>query len=222
MSTAPSTLAELAKYPLAVLSIFLALVGAKYVLGIPFGTVSEITKDGVKFSQDAKGEIASLAAQVNASAKAIEELKAQLPARPLSVEAKADIFEASQTVSNQTADLADVRPERAVPGPEVRGYIWIGDYDSAAGRWRRIKLVSPSTNTAFAGAPAAMAAGAEYIVSGNMVLRDGLPQDDAAYFQGRKSLGIVASGTKVRVLAPPTGIERESALQYWMQVAVAR
>ena len=67
MADQSTTMTELAKYPLAVLSIFLALVGAKYILGVPFGAVTEITKDGVKFSQEAKGEIASLSAQINAA-----------------------------------------------------------------------------------------------------------------------------------------------------------
>ena len=40
MAGEKSSLVELAKYPVAVLSIFLALVGAKYVLDIPFGSVS--------------------------------------------------------------------------------------------------------------------------------------------------------------------------------------
>ena len=172
----------------------------------------------MKFSQDAKGEIASLAAQVNATSKGLEELKSQISTKPLSVQAKADIFEASQTVSNQTADLANVKSDKGGSGPEVRGFIWIGDY--AAGAWTRTKLVSPTTNAALSDPPTSIAAGTTFAVSANMVLRDSLPRNDAEYFQGRKSLGIVATGTKVRVLAAPVAIDREFAVQYWVQVAV--
>jgi hypothetical protein len=210
------SLVELAKYPIAVLSIFLALVGAKYVLDIPFGSVSEITKDGVKFTQDAKGEIASLSAQLNGAMKAIEEIKSQLPTNSLSTEAKSEIFEASQTVPDQTAQLTTVK--RGVTGGELTGYIWIGDYNKTASSWQRIKLVSPTTNAPLASAPATVAPGTVFAVSGNMVLRDGLPQNDGAYFQGRKSLGVLPTGTRVKVLSAPVGIDREFAVQYWLQV----
>jgi hypothetical protein len=218
-----TALIDLAKYPLAVLSVFLALVGAKFILGIPFGSVSEITTDGVKFSQEAKGEIASLSAQVNGLSKAVEELRLGTgTTKPLSVESKSKIFEASQTVSNQTAELTAVGPTKSAPGEEARGYIWVGDYDSSDGKWTRIKLVSPTTNASLSGAPTSISAGSEYAVGANMVLRDGLPRNDGEYFQGRKSIGIIPTGTRVRILGVPTPIDREFAVQYWVQVAVLR
>lgn len=213
-------LIDLAKYPVAILSVFLALVGAKFILDIPFGSVSEITKDGVKFSQDAKGEIAALAAQVNAASKAIEELKAQLPAAPLSNVARSEIFEASQTVSNQTAELTRVMPAKSGTDQAIRGYIWIGDYDPNESKWTRNKLIVPSTNTSPAAPPRTIAPGSEYAVSGNMVLRDGLPRNDTEYYQGRKSLGIVPTGSRVRILSQPEAVDREFAVQYWTQVEV--
>jgi hypothetical protein len=220
MAGEKSSLVELAKYPVAVLSIFLALVGAKYVLDIPFGAVSEITKDGVKFTQDAKGEIASLSAQLNGAMKSIEEIKRQLPAKSLSTEAKSDIFEASQTVPDQTAQLTTVKSTGA--GAELTGYIWIGDYGKTTSTWQRVKLVSPTTNAPIASAPPTIAPGAVFAVSGNMVLRDGLPQNDGAYFQGRKSLGVLPTGTRVKVLSSPVGIDREFAVQYWLQVVAQK
>ena len=220
MAEEKSTLVELAKYPVAVLSIFLALVGAKYVLDIPFGSVSEITKDGVKFTQDAKGEIASLSAQLNGAMKSIEEIKRQLPSKSLSTEAKSEIFEASQTVPDQTAQLTTVKSTDA--GAELTGYIWIGDYSKATSTWQRVKLVSPTTNAPLASAPPTIAPGAVFAVSGNMVLRDGLPQNDGAYFQGRKSLGVLPTGTRVKVLSAPVAIDREFAAQYWLQVVAQK
>jgi hypothetical protein len=216
MAEEKSSLVELAKYPIAVLSIFLALVGAKYILDIPFGSVSEITKDGIKFTQEAKGEIASLSAQLNGAMKSIEEIKRQLPTKLLSTEAKSDIFEASQTVPDQTAQLTTVKGGGT--SAELTGYIWIGDYDKAKSSWQRVKLVSPTTNAPLTSAPATVAPGTVFAVSGNMVLRDGLPQNDTAYFQGRKSLGVLPTGTRVKVLSTPVGIDREFAVQYWLQV----
>jgi len=218
MAESPSAWVEVLKYPAAVLSIFLALLGAKYLLGIPFGAVTEITKDGIKFTQEARGELASLSAQLNAAQRSIDELKKQVATTPLSHEAKAEIFEASQTVSDQTAQVATVRAA-AGDGEQV-GYIWIGDYSRGTATWQRVKLVSPTTNSAVTMAPAAITPGAVYAVSGNMVLRDGLPRNDGDYFQGRRSLGVLPVGTRVKVLAAPVAIDREFAVQYWLQVAV--
>lgn len=216
MAEERSTAIELAKYPIAVFSIFLALVGAKYILEIPFGSVAEITKDGVKFTQDAKGEIASLSAQLNGAMKSIEEIKRQLPTTPLSTAAKAAVFEASQTVPDQTAQLTTVKSGGR--DAELTGYIWIGDFNEATSSWQRVKLVSPATNEPLKAAPAAVAPGSVFAVSANMVLRDGLPQNDGAYFQGRKSLGVLPTGTRVKVLSTPVPINREFAVQYWLRV----
>jgi hypothetical protein len=220
MAEEKSSIVELAKYPIAVLSIFLALVGAKYILGIPFGSVSEITKDGVKFTQDAKGEIASLSAQLNGAMKSIEEIKRQLPTKALSTEARSVIFEASQTVPDQTAQLTTIKSTDA--SAELTGYIWIGDYNKSTSIWQRVKLLSPATNSPLVSAPASVAPGAVFAVSDNMVLRDGLPQNDNSYFQGRKSLGVLPTGTRVRVLSSPVAIDREFAVQYWLQVVAQR
>ncbi|MEJ8847276.1 hypothetical protein [Variovorax rhizosphaerae] len=179
---------ELAKYPLAVASIFLALVGAKFVLGIPFGAISKLTKDGVEFAQEAKGEIASLSAQVNAATKAIDEIKKQVPSKPLSSEAKSDIFEASQTVSNQTAQVATVGSDSLSGRSPAAGFIWIGDYTKSLSAWQRVKLVSPTTNAPLTTPPSSVAPGTVFTLSSNMVLRDGLPANDTEYFQGRRSL----------------------------------
>jgi hypothetical protein len=215
-----STIIDLARIPVAVLSGFLALVGAKYLLDIPFGAVSEITKDGVKFTQDAKGEIASLSAQLNGAMKSIEEIKRQLPAKSLSTEARSEIFEASQTVPDQTAQLTTVKSSDA--GTELTGYIWIGDYSKSTSTWQRVKLVSPTTNAPLTTAPMTVAPGSVFAVSGNMVLRDGLPQNDGVYFQGRKSLGVLPTGTRVKVLSAPVAIDREFAVQYWLQVVAQK
>lgn len=220
MADEKSTLIDLAKYPIAVLSIFLALVGAKYILGIPFDSVSEITKDGIKFTQDAKGEIAALSSRLNAATKSIEEIKKQIPAQSLSPEARSAVFEASQTVPDQTAQIATVGGNTEGGKAGISGYIWIGDYNKASSSWQRVKLVSPTTNAPLSNAPSSVTRGTLFTVSGNMVLRDGLPRNDAEYFQGRKSLGVLPTGTRIMISSDPVGIDREFAVQYWARVTV--
>lgn len=223
MSTPPSPSAvELWKYPIAVFAVFLALVGAKYILGVPFGALSEVTKDGVKFTQDAKGEIASLSAQVNEVSKALEELKKQIPQSPLTAAAKSDIFEASQTVSAQTAQLTAVDVSSAASASSLKGYIWIGDFDKAAKRWTRVKLLPADSNTPLSTGPESIAPGSVFAVSANIVLRDGLPSNDVDYFRARRSVGVLPTGTRVIAQSRAVGIDREFAVQYWLEVAVQR
>lgn len=210
-----STFIELAKYPVTVLSIFLALAGAKYLLGVRFDTITKISSDGVEFSQEAKGEIASLATQVNALSKTVDELRKETSDKPLTVEAKAKIAEAAQTVSNQTADLASVKPAQG-EATAARGYIWIGDYDAAGKTWSRIRLVAPNSNQAVS--PSSLTIGGEYVVSANLVMRDGQPRNDDDYYRSLATLGVVRNGTRVRLLSAPVAIDRGFAVQYWVQV----
>lgn len=211
---------ELGKYPITILSIFLALVGAKYVLGITFGPVSEISADGVKFSQDARGEIASLSAQVNAVTKSLEEMKRQLPSTQLSAEARSAVFEASQIVSDQTAQVTKLYTAADSTKSALTGYIWVGDYNNKTGEWTRIKLVSPQTNATVTTPLTQISPGTIFAVTGNLVVRDGLPQNDKDYYQGRKSIGVIPSATHIKILSAPVGIDREYAVQYWAQVTL--
>lgn len=219
MADPKSTLVELLKYPITIFSIFLALIGGKHFLGITFGPVAEITPDGgVRFRQDAKGEIASLAAQLNSAVAAIEELRKQVSQQhELSPQARSSIFEASQTVSNQTAQIAKIQVDPSTDSQKPRGYIWIGDY---RGSWSRVKLAPVDGNDPIATPPGKIVPGSEFKVLGNLVVRDGLPPNNAEYFQSRKTLGIVPVGSKIRVLSPPAAIDREFAVQYWVEVSV--
>jgi len=223
MSDKPtSAVIELWKYPVAVMAVFLALVGAKYILGVPFGSLSEVTKDGVKFTQDAKGEIASLSAQVSEVSKALEELKKQIPERPLTAAARSEIFEAGQTVSAQTAQLTSVDTSSASPASSQKGFIWIGDYDKATKKWTRVKLLPAESNSPLALGPESISPGSVFAVSANMVLRDGLPNNDVEYFKARRSTGVLPTGTRVVAQTKAVGIDREFAVQYWLEVAVQR
>jgi hypothetical protein len=215
MPDGSANLVELAKYPVAVLSIFLALAGAKYFLGVRFDAITKISTDGVEFTQEAKGEITSLATQVNELAKTVDALRKGANASTLTSDTKASIAEAAQTVSDQTAELASVRPTQGESAP-ARGYIWIGDYEANA--WSRIKLVSPKTNQSVDVPPSAMTSGSEYVASANLVLRAGMPLNDGDYFRSQPTLGVIKTGTRLKLLSVPKGVDREFAVQYWAQV----
>ncbi len=211
-----SSTVELLRYPVTVLSILIALIVAKFALGISFGAVAEVGPGGVKFAQDAKGEIADLAGKVNGALVAIEELKKQTGSKEASSpRATSAIFEATQTVSDQTAQLANLSSEQTAGAPKQKGFIWIGDYKNG---WSRVLLGAIDTGKEIANPPEKLLSGTEYSVLGNVVVRDGLPSNDTNYFRGRKSLGVIPRGTKVRLVRAPVAIDREFAVQYWAEV----
>ncbi|WP_432723978.1 hypothetical protein R0381_000682 [Jeongeupia wiesaeckerbachi] len=211
-----SAVIELLKYPVTIFSILLALIAGKYALGISFGPVAEISPSGVKFTQEAKGEITELASKLNGALVAIEELKKHSPAGDTqSAQAKSTVFQAAQTVSDQTAQLATLSTPLVPDAPKQRGFIWIGDYQS---QWNKPMLAPLGTGQPVSVPPEQLGAGTEYLTLGNMVVRDGLPSNDADYFRARKSLGVVPRGTKVRLIRPPTAINREYAVQYWAEI----
>ena len=215
MADEQSKMVELLKYPALVFSILVALIIAKYALGITFGPVTEVSKDGVKFGQAEKGELAAIASRLNGAIAEIEELRRHLPAaRSSSPQAQSTVFEAAQTVSDQTAQIASISSNPSNTSVQ-QGYIWIGNYKD---RWTPAKLGIPGTGQAVTVAPSQLAPGTEYQVLGNMVVRDGLPNNDATYFEGRKSLGTIPRGTKIRLVEQPMAIDRQFATQYWVKV----
>ncbi|KAF0811792.1 hypothetical protein IGB42_03599 [Andreprevotia sp. IGB-42] len=67
----------------------------------------------MKFTQDAKAEIADLASKLNGTLVSIGDLNKHAPAGEMqSAQAKADVFQATQTVSDQTAQLTGSLPCR--------------------------------------------------------------------------------------------------------------
>lgn len=151
---------ELLKYPVTIFSLLLALLVAQSMLGVQFGQVTELGPGGIKFVQQASGEIANLDGKLNGVLAEIEALKKAAPAvaTAASTETQAVVFAASQTVSDQTAQFASVAREVAPSGPSARkGYIWIGDYK---GDWGKTMLGTGSDDTPVRGKPEALPLGA--------------------------------------------------------------
>ena len=208
---------DLARWPVAVLSVLLALIAGKHLLGIGFGNIAEISAEGVKFEKAAGKEIAELSSKLNGALEAIEQLKSAQPSRVENAASRAAVVEASQTVSDQAAKLADVSgadKRNAI----VRGYIWIGDFNG--NDWQRIKLGWGDTGRPVDKPPAALQPGTEFRLLANMVVRDGQPPNDANYFNARRNLGVAPTGSRVRLVRAPVLVDREFAKQYWAEVDV--
>ena len=219
-----SRVVELAKYPIIVMTILVALIIAKWTLGISFGAVAEISSGGVKFAQEAPGKLADLEGRLNGAIREIEQLKASnlkdSGTPPEAKVTKADrvaVFAAQQTVSDQTAEIAKIGSGSGA-SPK-KGFVWIGDF--GAGRWDRAELASLQTGQPVTDAPDQLRVGTEYRALSNMIVREGLPASDADYFRGRKSLGTIPRGTKLRLAGKPVGIDRQYAVQYWAEIELA-
>lgn len=213
MADESSKAVALLKYPIMVFSILLAMIIAEWALEISFKDIKSVGPEGLTFKEAASAQIAGLEGKLNGAIQQIEELRKQTaPQLAASPQAQRAIFEASQTVSDPTADLAKITTDG---GSKQKGYIWIGNY---RGGWGSATLGDPTTGRAITDPPDRLPVGSEYTVLGNMVVRDGLPSNDAEYYRSRKSLGVLPRGTKVRLVSAPKGIDREFAVQYWAEV----
>lgn len=218
MSERTAVVVEIIKYPILIFSILLALVAAKHMLGLEFGVVTEVGTGGVKFAEKTQATfeaLTNLEAKVNQAIIQIEQLKKDSNSTLESPAVQAKIFEAAQTVSDQTAKIEQIQLPNSARQARLKGYIWIGNFN---GSWKKANLAQLDTGQPITLGPDKLQRGTEYTVLGNMVVRDGLPGNDQNYFKGRNSLGVVPSGTRVRIASEPVAIDREYAIQYWAEV----
>jgi hypothetical protein len=207
---------ELLKYPIIILTVLLAAIAARYTLGIEFGRVTEISKEGIKFEQAAGVEIVDLASKVSSLTITVDELRKNSPAnQTLSPQAETDIFEAAQTVSDPTAKLASGLTNAAFE--KSRGFIWIGDYKDG---WSKTTIASPGSAQPVSIPPDKLLPGTEYQMRCNVVVRAALPPNDAKYYRSPESrgIGVIPTGAKIRLVKQPQGIDRKYAVQYWAEV----
>lgn len=226
MSEKSSEIVELLKYPVLVFSIVVALIIVKYSLNLEFGVVTEVSTDGLKFSE--KSNKATLEAITELEAK-LNDMSVRLAVLEKADEqgderksaqktswAKAEAFYASQAVSDSTARIAELNTE--IPGGEtkvVSGWMWIGNYDK---QWTKTTISQLDTGQPIVIAPKNMRIGTQYRVLGNIVIRDGLPPNDKDYYKARKNLGVISRGSVVTLVKAPEPIDREFAVQYWAEV----
>ncbi|MGH8381397.1 hypothetical protein [Pseudomonas sp.] len=220
MSDKNTIIAEIIKYPIIIFSILLSLVAAKHILGLEFGVLTEISINGAKFAEKSKATadaIASIDADLRRAVVDIEQLKKVSNPIPNTPAMQTESTEAAETVSDQTAKIEQIQISSNAKKTSLKGYIWIGNYNN---NWKKRILAQPDTGQPIDISPNEMQRGTEYAVLGNMVVRDGLPENNQNYFNGRSSLGVVPSGTRIRLTNVPVAIEREFATQYWAEIEV--
>jgi hypothetical protein len=223
MDSNQSGIIPLLKYPVLILSILIAMVFARWVLGIDFSRLSKVGTGGVEFfekEQQISTAMNAMEERLNESLIRIQNLEVKLNLPGAEQRSESQNFETTQRVSEETAQLA----RSASPGKETilknrQGYIWIGNYNNSSQKWEQPQLATlegqpPSRS------PSEMVEGSQYTVLGNMVLRDGLPENNVEYFRGRKNIGVIPRGTRITFLSTPKGIDREYAVQYWVKVEI--
>lgn len=206
---------QLWKYPITVLTILFALIMAKW-----FGlNIKGISPQGIEFAQQETGvKLADIESKLNETLAELAGLRKHIQLNKGEVDQiELKAFEAAQTVSDQTAKLGKFSPLSAETGSQRRGFIWIGDYKD---KWDRPMLAALDTGQPITLTPEKILRGTEYRVLSNIVVRDGLPQNDSEYFRARKSLGVIPEGTKIRIVSTPKSIDRGFAVQYWAEIVL--
>jgi hypothetical protein len=211
-----NTRTELLKYPILVGSVLLALIIAKWTIGFDLDKVSKI--GFVEFKEESnaalvslEGDLRKLEERVRAHDTLIGEGDTLSPAIAQRV------IEAGQTVSDQTAELSDVRRIESGSGRKMRGYIWIGN--KRGGTWERMQL-RPVNDGAPIADISGVLPGTAFKVRGNMVLRTERPPDDGDYYRNVPAAGTLPRGTEVLIAGQPVLIDRNGLVQCWVEVTL--
>lgn len=211
---------ELARYPLLVLSLFLAAWASKCALDLDFGRLESVGAEGLRFrTEEAQTQsLVEIETRLNELRAAVDSLQTT-GARP--EEATAPTLDAAtQTVSDQTARVTELR-EEARPADVREGFVFIGNYGPEG--WDRAMLLRTGAEDGpVTRPPDQLRVGEEFVLRGNMVLRGGPPPNNEQYYRAVPSLGVIPRGTRVELLGEPVGIDREFAVQYWARVRPLR
>ena len=112
----------------------------------------------------------------------------------------------------QSAAAADV------PKPPVVGYIWLGNL-------RKDGRVEPATVRLANGVAVPtydqLTANTALVSVNNLYVRGGMPRNDNDYFRGQSIVGLVETGTVVKLLDDRESVSRNSSLvQLWGHIEV--
>lgn len=126
---------------------------------------------------------------------------------------KTDIQQAVD--ANKRAELRTETIVTTIPngGDGTHGFIWIGNYDQEGSRWTTTRLKGIENLK-----PGEIQTNATYAVSGNMTLRAEMPKNNTDYFRGVESIGYIPKGTPVKIIDLPKSFDRETKIQYWVEV----
>lgn len=209
---------ELLKYPILIISIFVALWAAKHILGLRIDRITDLGPSGIKIQIDTNTAIIALESKLDGLSSKVNSLEnyVKVPDKEKK-EIQTLAFEQSQTVSDKTATLSVSTEQLTKLTQNLKGYMWIGNYDN---NWDVVKLAYPDTGQPITIPPSEIIGNTEYKVLGNMVVRNGLPDNNEQYFEGKQSLGVIPKGSRIRVIQKPTEIKRPRANQYWAEIEI--
>ena len=211
-------LIELLKGPVLVLTLLSVILILNATNIVDFENLTEVSTSGLKFREkkdektldvliEYKSEIDDLSARL----KEVERLSDidETKLKVASARAETDV------VSDATAALTNLKIDNEpITNIEMRGYIFIGTYEDT---WIK-KKIEYENGDQVESAPNELKLDRLYRVTGNMVLRDGLPPNNSEYFRARKRLAVVNKGTSVKFLRKPELIDRPYSNEYWVEV----
>lgn len=214
------------KYPVIGVTVLLFLWAVDRHLGIK---IQELTIFGVSFRaaeradstfQEIQNRVLVLQDEFTRELESLRARTASLtPAEARSLERQS--FEEAQVVSPQLASLS--QPIASRTGVSLlagkKGHIWIGNFDGETGRWSPVKLKSLDGRS-LSGPPASIAAGQEYEIDANIVLRDGEPSTGRDYYRAVAPVGVVPRHSIVVAAGAARAYDRGYAVQYWLPVEV--
>ncbi len=210
----PRDWVELLKLPFTIVITIASVVLASLVLGLR-PTDLQIGDVKINLEKELRKEL--VASNINLEELIREEVQKQLGQGPTPVPLAGDTVQikpsANDIVSDQVAALAKINKgsdQVQTIYKSVQGYIWLGNKKSDG----EIQLsINAETFES-------IKIGAEYTVSGNMVIRENDPTKNPDYFEGEKKIGLAPRNTKVKILERPSFIDLGNKTQYWAKIEV--
>lgn len=130
-------------------------------------------------------------------------------------------YRLEQTASVEKPDPQAASLAKAQQTAGLTGFMWIGNYDRDAKRWRDIVL-RDRTARDYAGPPAGIVEGQAYTLDTDVNVREDWPDASGDYYSKLQALGVAAEGKKVRIVTAPRAYTRTASVDaYWARVEVA-
>lgn len=211
---------KLLKYPIMTISVVVGLILARWSLDIDFSRMTKIGPQGMEFDNNTRESAVGVTSELDAKLKELSLRIETLEGKTDSVDVKSQTTAKLNEVSDQVSQLSMSQSKFTKTVFSGRkGHIFIGQYDSTAG-WNQAVFLIQDSGQPVTSAPEQLPVGGRFLVRTNMVLRDGLPSNDAEYFRGKENIGVIPRGTLVALLGQPAGIDRKFAVEYWAPVQV--
>jgi hypothetical protein len=206
--------AELLKFPVTIITAVIVIIGASLILGIKPSNIEigdfkvvltelrqELIISNIDIEQSIRNEVRN---QIN-----------ETISDSSSISADRSII-ADQEVSDNVAEIAKIKTDKGIENvfKSTEGFIWIGNHNPIEKSYSNIKLGNIESFDQ-------IQIGKEYIVEGNLVIRQSNPVKSANYYESVPQIGVTTRGSKIEVIkiVKPKKI-REDYLQYWIKIRV--